>query len=544
MLSMPPATITSASPSWMAWAASTTAFSPEPQALFTVKLGTSFGTPPSNAATRPGFRPSPAGSTWPRITSSTCAGSRRARCIASRTATPPSLVAGVCARAPPRVPMAVRVALTITGVGMTDPPSSRGNVAPPAASRHPLDSDSCATETGALMARFALIMSGGGARGAYEAGVLSYVLDDLPRRLERPVRFQILTGTSVGAIHACYVAATLGRPHAGRGLIDIWRSLEVRGVYQVGVGDVVGIPLRLLGLAGQRTMPAEGAIPERLTGLLDTLPLERLVGESIPWDDLRRHVDAGEVAAVAVTATEISSGKSVVWVDNREGVVRRWARDPFVVARPAKLAPAHALASAAIPFLFPAPRIDGAYYCDGGLRLNTPLAPALRLGADRLLIVGLRHAPTPEEEAALAPHREANYSSLAYLGGKVLNALLLDHVDYDVDRLRLVNAILDTGVRVYGPDFLPRINETIEALRGTPYKVVHNLYLRPSRDPGVIATECLEHHRGPEGLRERVSHAVIRYAAQGVVAEADLLSYLFFDRCYAEHLMELGWADD
>src|SRR5437667_3959 len=215
MLSMPPATITSASPSWMAWAASTTAFSPEPQALFTVKLGTSFGTPPSNAATRPGFNPRPAGSTWPRITSSTCAGSRQARRIASRTATPPSLVAGVCASAPPRVPMAVRVALTITGVGMTDPPSSRGNVAPPAASRHPLDSDSCATETGARMARFALIMSGGGARGAYEAGVLSYVLDDLPHRLGRPVRFQILTGTSVGAIHACYVAATLGRPHAG-----------------------------------------------------------------------------------------------------------------------------------------------------------------------------------------------------------------------------------------------------------------------------------------------------------------------------------------
>src|SRR5438876_7773028 len=148
MLSMPPATITSASPSWMAWAASTTAFSPEPQALFTVKLGTSFGTPPSSAATRPGLRPSPAGSTWPRITSSTCAGSRRARRMASRTTTPPSLVAGVCARAPPRVPMAVRVALTITGVGMRAPPSGRRNVAPRATSRHPLDSDSCATETG------------------------------------------------------------------------------------------------------------------------------------------------------------------------------------------------------------------------------------------------------------------------------------------------------------------------------------------------------------------------------------------------------------
>src|SRR5437899_1847994 len=334
MLSMPPATITSASPSWMAWAASTTAFSPEPQALFTVKLGTSFGTPPSSAATRPGFAPRPAGRSWPRITSSTCAGSRRGRRIASRTATPPSLVAGVCASAPPRVPMAVRVALTITGVGMTDPPSSRGNVAPPAASRHPLDSDSRATETGARMPKYALILSGGGARGAYEAGVLSYVLDDLPRRLGRPVRFQILTGTSVGAIHACYVAATLGRPDAGRGLIDIWHSLQVGGVYNVGVSDVVGIPLRLLGFRGRQTAPPEGAIPERLTGLLDTLPLERLVRESIPWDDLRRHVDAGDVDAVALAATEISSGKSVVWVDNREGAVRRGAPDAFVTATP------------------------------------------------------------------------------------------------------------------------------------------------------------------------------------------------------------------
>src|SRR5436309_2441398 len=190
----------------------------------------------------------------------------------------------------------------------------------------------------------------------------------------------------------------------------------------------------------------------------------------------------------------ISTGKSVVWVYNREGAVHRWARDPFVVARPARLGPAHALASAAIPFLFPAPRVDGSYYCDGGLRLNTPLAPALRLGADRLLIVGLKHVPTPEEEAKLAASREANYSSVTYLAGKVLNALLLDHVDYDVDRLRLVNAILDTGTRAYGPGFLERINEAIVELRGTPYRVVRNLYLLPSQDLAVIAADCFEHH--------------------------------------------------
>src|SRR5262245_36032859 len=210
--------------------------------------------------------------------------------------------------------------------------------------------------------RFALVMSGGGARGAYEAGVLSYILDELPARLGRPVHFDIVTGTSVGAIHACYVAANLGRPAAGERLLDIWRTLELGGVYRVGVGDVVNLPLRLLGLVGPRPLPADAGIPERLTGLLDTLPLERLVRERIAWDELRRNVDSGVVEAVAIAATEIGSGKSIVWVDNREHTVHRWARDPFVLARPAMLGPAHALASAAIPFLFPAPRLDGAYY--------------------------------------------------------------------------------------------------------------------------------------------------------------------------------------
>jgi NTE family protein len=151
--------------------------------------------------------------------------------------------------------------------------------------------------------------------------------------------------------------------------------------------------------------------------------------------------------------------------------------------------------------------------------------------------------PTPEEDAALAAHRERNYFSLPYLTGKVLNALLLDHVDYDVDRLRLVNAILDTGVRAYGPEFLPRINEVVRRLRGNPYRIVHNVYLQPSRDLGVLAAECLEHARETPGIRAWLSGTVMRYAARGIAAEADLLSYLFFDRCYLEHLIELGRRD-
>jgi len=389
--------------------------------------------------------------------------------------------------------------------------------------------------------RSGLVMSGGGARGAYEVGVLSFLLDELPKRLGRAVPFDVVTGTSVGAIHACYAAATAGTPGAGANLVDIWRSLSIEGVYDLRISDVVSLPLRLIGLGGT---PAQttGEI-ERLSGLLDTRPLERLVYKSIPWTELRRRLDAREVEAVAVAATEIASGKSVVWIDRPHAPVERWAHDPFVIARETRLAPVHALASAAIPFIFPALRVDGNYYCDGGLRLNTPLSPAIRLGVDRLLVIGLRHVPTPAEEAELAAHRESNYPSLAYLTGKVLNALLLDHVEYDVDRLAFMNAILETGTRTFGAEFLARMNETIVRLRGNPYHVIRHVYLQPSRDLGVLAAECMQHRRPVRGLQAWLADSLVRYAVRGVVVEADLLSYLYFDRCYADHLIELGRAD-
>jgi NTE family protein len=383
-------------------------------------------------------------------------------------------------------------------------------------------------------------MSGGGARGAYEVGVLSFLLDELPARLGRPLPLDMATGTSVGAIHACYAAATVGTAGAGARLVDIWRGLSVEGVYDFRVPDLVSLPLRLLGLRTPAPQTGDG---ERLAGLLDTRPLEHLVRDRIPWDELRQRLDGGTIEAVAVAATEIASGKSVVWVDRPHAELTSWASDPFIIARETRLTPDHALASAAIPFIFPALRIDGSYYCDGGLRLNTPLSPALRLGADRLLVIGLRHMPTPEEDAALAAHREGNYPTLTYLTGKVLNALLLDHVDYDVDRLQLMNAILETGVRAYGEEFIPRINETIRALRGNPYRIVRHVYVQPSRDLGVLAAECVEHRPGGRTLQGWLADTMVKYAMRGVSLEADLLSYLYFDRCYAEHLIDLGRQD-
>ena len=389
------------------------------------------------------------------------------------------------------------------------------------------------------------MLSGGGARGAYEAGVLSYFFHDLAPRLGRPVHFDIVTGTSVGAVHACYVAAWQQDANAGKRLIDLWCSLSLDRVFPVSPVEVLRVPWRLLGLgAGGAVLPAtpEG-VPQRLPGLFDTSWLEAIVLQQISWRTLRRNIEDGRLEALAVAATEIATGRSVVFVDNRSGTVPQWARDPFLIPRPAQIGPAHALASAAMPLVFPAIRIDGAFYCDGGLRLNTPLAPALRLGADRVLVIGLRYPRSAEDEDRIAHRRETSFVTPTYLVGKALNALLLDRVEHDVDRLRLFNAILESGVRNYGSDFIHRINEPIVAYRNTPYRVVRNLLLQPSKDLGALAAECLHHQKRSRTLSDWLSHNIARYVGRGGLGEADLLSYLFFDRCYAEHLIELGRHD-
>jgi NTE family protein len=392
----------------------------------------------------------------------------------------------------------------------------------------------------------AVVMSGGGARGAYEAGVLDYLLDELSQRLGRPVHFDIVTGTSVGAIHACYVAATQGDAGSGTRLADIWRSFTFDSVFPVRATDLVRVPWRLSGLAGVgKLLPGgDDGAPDRLPGLFDTRWLDAIVRERVPWSQIRRNIEAGELRALAIAATEIATGRSVVFVENGCGETRiDWGRDPFVIARPARIGPQHALASAAIPLLFAAIRIGHTYYCDGGLRLNTPLAPALRLGADRILVIGLRHPATPEEEDRIARRREANFISPMYLAGKALNALLLDRVETDVDRMRLFNAVLQTGVEAYGTEFLARINKPIAKLRNRPYRIVRDVFLRPSEDLGVLAAEAMRTDVHSHGVRSWLSQNIARYAARGAIGEADLLSYLFFDRAYTERLIELGRSD-
>jgi NTE family protein len=393
--------------------------------------------------------------------------------------------------------------------------------------------------------RRAVVLSGGGARGAYEAGVIRYLVEELPRRLGHPVRFDILCGTSVGAIHACYLAAT-AHEDADRGarLVELWKSMQLDEVLPLSARDILSIPRRLLGLRRVAEAIRDGEAPERLYGVLNSQALERFVVRAVPWKHIRSNVRAGRVEAVCVAATQIATGRVAIFIENRDRQVSRWSRDPMIVARPTRLTPHHALASAAIPMLFPAVRIGDDYYADGGLRLNTPLAPALRLGADRVLVIALRQEPREAHEAAMMEQRVEDYANPIFLFGKVLNALLLDPIDADLARMRLMNEILEDGEKAYGAEFLDRINAVANRERANPFKRIEDLVIRPSEDLGRLAGQVLE-----SMSRDDLTSPLLRFAARGLsggpshTPESDLLSYLLFDGNFLAPLTELGFAD-
>jgi NTE family protein len=401
------------------------------------------------------------------------------------------------------------------------------------------------TRAGVDRPRRAVVLSGGGARGAYEAGVIRFLVEDLPRRLGRPIDIDILCGTSVGAIHACYLAATAHMgPERGQRLVDLWTSMRLNEMLPLSARDLLKIPRRLIGIKRKAEALRSGEPPARLFGLLNTEPLERFVVRAVPWKQIRTNVRSGRVEAVCVAATQIITGRVSIFIENRERGISRWSRDPTVDPRPTRLTPHHALASASIPMLFPAVRIGSTYYADGGLRLNTPLSPALRLGADRVLVIGLRPEPRQAHEAALAEQRIENYANPLFLFGKVLNALLLDPIDTDLARMRLMNEILEDGEKVYGPEFLERINAVANRDHGNSFKRIDDLVVRPTADLGALAGQVLENMRG-----DHSTSPLLRLAARGLdssngtTPESDLLSYLLFDGKFLAPIAELGHAD-
>ena len=221
-------------------------------------------------------------------------------------------------------------------------------------------------------------------------------------RLDPEFEFDLISGTSVGAIHAAYLAATSHRAPADRAsqLIATWHDMRISDVLRVSPTDFVGLPLRVLGASTLSSRLRSGA--SVLGGLVDIAPLERIVAERIPWRHLPMNLAAGRPGALCVTCTEVRTGRATVFMDGPLADAEPWGFDGNTHAIVERIDDAHVRASAAIPFLFPAVQLAERYYVDGGLRQNTPLAPPMRLKADRVVVVALKHSAAPGVDAQRA----------------------------------------------------------------------------------------------------------------------------------------------
>jgi NTE family protein len=381
-----------------------------------------------------------------------------------------------------------------------------------------------------------LVLAGGGARAAYEVGVVHYVTHEISRELGRDAPLDVLCGTSAGAINVCSLAAFAHEPMRRTDwLANRWRSLQLEEVLCLDTRELVNLATRIVGCRS-----TAGSVREGHGGIISAAGLRRILGDAIPFERIGPHLWAGRISAVSVSTTHIGSGKTIVFLQQRGRNLQDWGRDTTVEPHVVRLRLEHALASAAIPLLFPAVAIDGHLYCDGALRQNVPLSPARRLGADALLVVSPHSDITQPVESRLEAAREGAFSGPAFLMGKTLNALLLDRLDGDVDRLNRINRILDAGCREYGPTFIDALNRQLGRGELESLRPLNTLVVRPSEDIGLLAGRFLG---SPKFRKSSTLTRLIFHRLADSLPEADLASYLLFDGQFASELIELGRAD-
>lgn len=367
-----------------------------------------------------------------------------------------------------------------------------------------------------------IVMSGGGARGSYEVGVLNYLYGEFAQHFGRNPQFDVISGTSVGAVNGTALAATMNDPMPGmRLLASVWLEQSLSDIMRI---DIRQIPrLYRVWLGGD--MPA---------GIFDARPLARIISHRIPWRQLARNLRANRVRALTVSATNVRTGRSTLYVDRAKGVdlPRGGLR---IAVQPSHILPQHVLASAAMPLVFPPVRIGNDYYCDGGIRLNTPTAPAIQLGVDRMFVIGVT---TPRRETGIA---QGTTPGASFLLGKALDALMLDHIEHDLEELRLVNEILDDALEAGGPGFEERLNMVAATHGRPPRRRIKTFVLHPSMDIGMLASEHLRMHK--PRLNRIIGHTALRLLDVGEGADADLASYVLFDGDFARILIDLGHND-
>ena len=355
----------------------------------------------------------------------------------------------------------------------------------------------------------ALVLGGGGARAAYQAGVLRCLARHRPE-----LRFPIVTGVSAGAINATFLASFEGTTvEAADALTDLWSSLTVDNVFCASLWALVKNFLSWgcrLASCGLRVGPEPRA-------LVDTEPLRRLLrsavgdaGGGIPG--LARNVAAGTLRALAITTVDYGTGQSVVWMQGRGA--KAW-RKPQRLGVVTEIDVEHVMASAALPLFFPAVQLGHGWHGDGGIRLAPPFSPALKLGARRILAISTRYDRSQEEADRPAVRR---YPPPAQILGQLLNAIFLDLFDEDALRIQRLNAI--AACQAPNPNL----------------RTVDTLVLRPSADLGRLAAD----------FEPRLPRA-FRFATRGLgtreTESPDALSLIMFQPDYTRRLMDLGEAD-